>query len=813
VLKRRSQADRLGVRITGGLPDSMTIYVTEVEPNSLADKAGLRVRTRVLEINGVSTDGMSHRNATKLICGSLRTTLRVVPPQALANGPFQPSAEHGSKSKANATRSGATAATAAAAPTKLCTPQRARRPRGLPLSPAGADAVAGRKTKKGKHRMSKIAAILRRGRAKKSKGGAATAARVQSPPAAPRDVGNLDSVGCETPLEPWNIYHGGGSDSARMDARATKLADLRRVCASCPDPSPPEDVLARITKLNALRASCQSVPVCNMPFDDQSRQLAWGSGTSTPRAPRPESCKPTTTFQLEATGATTESTTEPPGESASVSIDGWDSDSELDESFGVNDGFESPVKVSLFGQDAVRNADEAPKIAFPTKSFKRNLGARKSFHRASLRKARTQQRSFKCGVAAASTTLEMVQPSATSTPQTRVGSRRPAPADTKEEFNGFAAVFDQPDEEWENVDLVDQPSDELAAVYASIARHNEQPPAKPRSQSVMEREGGAATKPTPAAERQHDAPRVKLLSRPAEPVKAKAVSLTRQNEDRPQSCPPVKSTARPAVAIKSKLVATARPLVPKGSSSSRPPPPQPPVPRAVAPPAVARRTIQRSVTVDSKSKPKLAPHVGPSADRDIKIAAQPPMSRIKAPTTSMVCKASPFRPPPPPPPPQSAKPIRTKPRLKVSPLRTEAAPSARPGSALAPPPPPPPMPAALTRAGPMAPPPPPPPFMSSSAATTQRPAALSEVTNHTAVARQKPITKASPRGFLTDIKAFNRGGLAKITEPDGAGPETPVPAGLTGVFHAALRARFARTYSEGAISNTSMMDNSWMSTT
>lgn len=78
VTLRRSKAhEGLGFSIRGGAEHGVGIYVSLVEPGSLAEREGLRVGDQILGVNGKSLDRVTHAEAVKV--KRLRTGLRCVP--------------------------------------------------------------------------------------------------------------------------------------------------------------------------------------------------------------------------------------------------------------------------------------------------------------------------------------------------------------------------------------------------------------------------------------------------------------------------------------------------------------------------------------------------------------------------------------------------------------------------------------------------------------------------------------------------------------------------------------------------------------
>lgn len=78
VTLRRSKAhEGLGFSIRGGAEHGVGIYVSLVEPGSLAEREGLRVGDQILGVNGKSLDRVTHAEAVKVRW--LRSGLRLLP--------------------------------------------------------------------------------------------------------------------------------------------------------------------------------------------------------------------------------------------------------------------------------------------------------------------------------------------------------------------------------------------------------------------------------------------------------------------------------------------------------------------------------------------------------------------------------------------------------------------------------------------------------------------------------------------------------------------------------------------------------------
>ncbi|XP_064324709.1 whirlin isoform X1 [Phalacrocorax carbo] len=75
---RRSKAhEGLGFSIRGGAEHGVGIYVSLVEPGSLAEREGLRVGDQILGVNGKSLDGVTHAEAVKVLKGCKKLNLSV----------------------------------------------------------------------------------------------------------------------------------------------------------------------------------------------------------------------------------------------------------------------------------------------------------------------------------------------------------------------------------------------------------------------------------------------------------------------------------------------------------------------------------------------------------------------------------------------------------------------------------------------------------------------------------------------------------------------------------------------------------------
>ncbi|XP_072286036.1 whirlin isoform X2 [Pyxicephalus adspersus] len=78
ILKRNKNQEGLGFSIRGGVEHGTGIYVSLVEPGSLAEEEGLRVGDQILKANGRSLDRVSHSEAVKALRGSQKLVLSVL---------------------------------------------------------------------------------------------------------------------------------------------------------------------------------------------------------------------------------------------------------------------------------------------------------------------------------------------------------------------------------------------------------------------------------------------------------------------------------------------------------------------------------------------------------------------------------------------------------------------------------------------------------------------------------------------------------------------------------------------------------------
>ncbi|XP_070615701.1 LOW QUALITY PROTEIN: whirlin [Erythrolamprus reginae] len=76
-LKRQKAQEGLGFSIRGGSEHGVGIYVSLVEPGSLADQEGLRVGDQILKVNDKPLDKVTHAEAVKALKGSKKLNLTV----------------------------------------------------------------------------------------------------------------------------------------------------------------------------------------------------------------------------------------------------------------------------------------------------------------------------------------------------------------------------------------------------------------------------------------------------------------------------------------------------------------------------------------------------------------------------------------------------------------------------------------------------------------------------------------------------------------------------------------------------------------
>ncbi|KAM3911914.1 whirlin isoform 1-T2 [Leptodactylus fuscus] len=77
ILKRSKNQEGLGFSIRGGVEHGIGIYVSLVEPGSLAEAEGLRVGDQIIKANGRSLDRVTHSEAVKALRGSQKLVLSV----------------------------------------------------------------------------------------------------------------------------------------------------------------------------------------------------------------------------------------------------------------------------------------------------------------------------------------------------------------------------------------------------------------------------------------------------------------------------------------------------------------------------------------------------------------------------------------------------------------------------------------------------------------------------------------------------------------------------------------------------------------
>ncbi|XP_056395804.1 whirlin [Hyla sarda] len=78
ILKRSKNQEGLGFSIRGGVEHGIGIYVSLVEPGSLAEAEGLRVGDQIIKANGRSLDRVTHSEAVKALRGSQKLVLSVL---------------------------------------------------------------------------------------------------------------------------------------------------------------------------------------------------------------------------------------------------------------------------------------------------------------------------------------------------------------------------------------------------------------------------------------------------------------------------------------------------------------------------------------------------------------------------------------------------------------------------------------------------------------------------------------------------------------------------------------------------------------
>ncbi|XP_036444902.1 whirlin [Colossoma macropomum] len=76
-LKRHKSQEGLGFSIRGGSEHGVGIYVSLVEPGSLAEKEGLRVGDQILKVNEKVFDAVTHAEAVKVLKGNKKLSMSV----------------------------------------------------------------------------------------------------------------------------------------------------------------------------------------------------------------------------------------------------------------------------------------------------------------------------------------------------------------------------------------------------------------------------------------------------------------------------------------------------------------------------------------------------------------------------------------------------------------------------------------------------------------------------------------------------------------------------------------------------------------
>ncbi|XP_029024387.1 whirlin isoform X3 [Betta splendens] len=77
IMKRHKNNEGLGFSIRGGSEHGVGIYVSLVEPGSLADKEGLRVGDQIMKVNEKVFDKVTHAEAVKVLKGNRKLCLSV----------------------------------------------------------------------------------------------------------------------------------------------------------------------------------------------------------------------------------------------------------------------------------------------------------------------------------------------------------------------------------------------------------------------------------------------------------------------------------------------------------------------------------------------------------------------------------------------------------------------------------------------------------------------------------------------------------------------------------------------------------------
>ncbi|KAM4635734.1 whirlin [Polymixia lowei] len=76
-MKRHKSNEGLGFSIRGGSEHGVGIYVSLVEPGSLAEKEGLRIGDQIMKVNDKVFDKVTHAEAVKVLKGSKKLSLQV----------------------------------------------------------------------------------------------------------------------------------------------------------------------------------------------------------------------------------------------------------------------------------------------------------------------------------------------------------------------------------------------------------------------------------------------------------------------------------------------------------------------------------------------------------------------------------------------------------------------------------------------------------------------------------------------------------------------------------------------------------------
>eukprot|EP00117_Sycon_ciliatum_P007688 scpid33521/ scgid10693/ Whirlin len=85
-LNRMSDRQSLGFSICGGREHGMGVYVSTLDPGSLAERSGLRVGDRLLDVNGMNFEHVAHSTAVKVLKSPGRIVLLVRPAKRPAGG-------------------------------------------------------------------------------------------------------------------------------------------------------------------------------------------------------------------------------------------------------------------------------------------------------------------------------------------------------------------------------------------------------------------------------------------------------------------------------------------------------------------------------------------------------------------------------------------------------------------------------------------------------------------------------------------------------------------------------------------------------